>query len=71
MVSQMSPRSTAGSPEPGGTRKRRRTPLACDECRDRKRKCDGVKPVCGACRRRSITACVWNEERVSKMWTNR
>ncbi|KAM6477517.1 aldehyde dehydrogenase family-domain-containing protein [Trichoderma sp. SZMC 28011] len=66
----MSPRSTAGSPEPGGIRKRRRTPLACDECRDRKRKCDGVKPVCGACRRRSITTCVWNEERVSKMWTN-
>ncbi|KAL7908481.1 aldehyde dehydrogenase family domain-containing protein [Trichoderma velutinum] len=66
----MSPRSTAGSPEPGGTRKRRRTPLACDECRDRKRKCDGVKPVCGACRRRSITTCVWNEERVSKVWTN-
>ncbi|KAL6692435.1 fungal-specific transcription factor domain-containing protein [Trichoderma pleuroticola] len=70
MVSQVSPRSTVGSPEPGGTRKRRRTPLACDECRDRKRKCDGVKPVCGACRRRSITTCVWNEERVSKVWTN-
>ncbi|KAM0469872.1 hypothetical protein ACHAPX_010257 [Trichoderma viride] len=70
MVSQMSPRSTAESPQPEGARKRRRTPLACDECRDRKRKCDGVKPVCGACRRRSITICVWNEERVSKGWTN-
>lgn len=70
MVSQMSPRSTAGSPQPEGARKRRRTPLACDECRDRKRKCDGVKPVCGACRRRSIATCVWNEERVSKGWTN-
>ncbi|KKP04921.1 hypothetical protein THAR02_02942 [Trichoderma harzianum] len=66
----MSPRSATGSPEPGGIRKRRRTPLACDEYRDRKRKCDGVKPVCGACRRRSITTCVWNEERVRKMWTN-
>ncbi|KAH6605522.1 c6 transcription factor [Trichoderma cornu-damae] len=60
----------AGSPEPEGGRKRRRTPLACDECRDRKRKCDGVKPVCGACRRRSITACVWNEGRASKGWSN-
>ncbi|KAM0260132.1 hypothetical protein ACHAQJ_002896 [Trichoderma viride] len=67
----MSPRSTVGSPEPeGASCKRRRTPLACDECRERKRKCDGVKPVCGACRRRSITTCVWNEERASKGWTN-
>ncbi|KAH9213109.1 fungal-specific transcription factor domain-containing protein [Leptodontidium sp. 2 PMI_412] len=35
----------------GGERpaKRRKTRLACDECRLKKIKCDGVRPVCAAC----------------------
>lgn len=32
--------------------KRRKTKLACEVCRDRKVRCDGVKPVCGSCSRR-------------------
>ncbi|PVH70042.1 hypothetical protein DL98DRAFT_148992 [Cadophora sp. DSE1049] len=31
---------------------RKRTTLACQECRYRKVKCDGIKPMCGSCRRR-------------------
>ncbi|RSL83981.1 hypothetical protein CEP51_004191 [Fusarium floridanum] len=46
-------KTTADSPDSGAPRKRRRTALACEECRDRKRKCDGVKPICGACRTRA------------------
>ncbi|KAI8680422.1 Zn(2)-C6 fungal-type domain-containing protein [Fusarium keratoplasticum] len=37
-------KTTLDSPDSGAPRKRRRTALACEECRDRKRKCDGVKP---------------------------
>ncbi|KAJ0418596.1 fungal-specific transcription factor domain-containing protein [Aspergillus carlsbadensis] len=56
---------------PGGDRKRRRIAIACNECRDRKRKCDGVKPVCGSCAKRaSATPCVWDEGRNAKGWSN-
>ncbi|CAH0022403.1 unnamed protein product [Clonostachys rhizophaga] len=59
-------------PEPVPPRKRRRTALACEECRDRKRKCDGVKPICGACKGRSTAQCIWKQERNSKgWWSNR
>ncbi|KAK5682727.1 hypothetical protein LTS10_005857 [Elasticomyces elasticus] len=54
----------------GTNNKRRRITLACDECRERKRKCDGVRPVCGACIRRSSPSCVWHTERNSKGWTD-
>ncbi|CUA66994.1 Nitrogen assimilation transcription factor nit-4 [Neurospora crassa OR74A] [Rhizoctonia solani] len=33
--------------------------LACDSCRSRKRKCDGVRPVCGQCRANNHT-CAFN-----------
>lgn len=56
-------KSTAALPEADAQRKRRRTTLACEECRERKRKCDGIKPVCGACARRSAGCCVWNGDR--------
>ncbi|CAK7220258.1 hypothetical protein SCUCBS95973_004098 [Sporothrix curviconia] len=46
-------------------RKRRRTVQACEECRDRKRKCDGVRPVCSSCSRRP-GRCVWNDHRNTK-----
>ncbi|KAL5343980.1 fungal-specific transcription factor domain-containing protein [Aspergillus crustosus] len=54
--------------EPG--RKRRRIALACDECRERKRKCDGIKPVCGTCAKRLSSKCVWDEDRSTKGWSN-
>ncbi|KAM0554916.1 hypothetical protein ACHAPJ_006652 [Fusarium lateritium] len=36
-----------------------RTPQACDACRRRKSKCDGIRPRCKRCASRSIT-CVWS-----------
>ena len=36
--------------------KRARIPLACEECRARKVRCDGTQPVCGACWRRRKTS---------------
>ncbi|KAF4464513.1 zinc finger transcription factor 1 [Fusarium albosuccineum] len=36
-----------------------RTPQACDACRRRKSKCDGIRPRCRRCTSRSIT-CVWS-----------
>ncbi|KAJ5118413.1 fungal-specific transcription factor domain-containing protein [Penicillium atrosanguineum] len=54
------------SHELDGPRKRHRTAIACDDCRERKRKCDGIKPVCGACSKRPFPDCVWNEERNTK-----
>ncbi|KAI0088372.1 hypothetical protein BDY19DRAFT_195083 [Irpex rosettiformis] len=32
----------------------RRTPMACQFCRGRKLKCDGLKPSCSNCNRRSL-----------------
>ncbi|KAL4264023.1 Zn(2)-C6 fungal-type domain-containing protein [Pleurotus pulmonarius] len=32
----------------------RRTPMACQFCRGRKLKCDGVRPTCGNCNRRGF-----------------
>ncbi len=37
----------ASSPAPPP--KRRKRPLACDQCRNRKVGCDGVRPACGMC----------------------
>ncbi|KAH8804474.1 fungal-specific transcription factor domain-containing protein [Xylogone sp. PMI_703] len=36
-------------------RRRRKVSLACEACRARKIKCDGVIPVCGTCKRRRNT----------------
>ncbi|KAK5218983.1 hypothetical protein LTR72_008165 [Exophiala xenobiotica] len=35
-------------------RKRRKIALACNQCRARKTRCDGVKPVCGECSQRVV-----------------
>lgn len=47
--------------------KRRKTLMACEYCRTRKTKCDGRRPVCGACAKRGWTPdrCVWryNDEK--------
>ncbi|PBK68403.1 hypothetical protein ARMSODRAFT_202633 [Armillaria solidipes] len=36
----------------------RRTPMACEFCRGRKMKCDGLRPSCANCERRQI-ACTY------------
>ena len=33
-------------------RVRKRAAIACEECRMRKRRCDGAAPACGACMKR-------------------
>lgn len=33
--------------------RRRKAAIACDPCRNRKHRCDGVQPVCGSCSKRS------------------
>ncbi|KAJ5788180.1 hypothetical protein N7457_003170 [Penicillium paradoxum] len=44
--------------------RRRKIALACESCRDKKVRCDGMKPVCGPCARRSYTVdqCVYKLE---------
>ncbi|KXG54657.1 Transcription factor [Penicillium griseofulvum] len=52
-------------PPKGGIAKReprrRKIALACESCRDKKVRCDGIKPICGPCTRRSYTVgqCVY------------
>lgn len=46
---------------------RKRAALACDECRVRKRRCDGVIPACGGCTRRRST-CVYSSEVEARAW---
>ncbi|ROT35470.1 hypothetical protein SODALDRAFT_353155 [Sodiomyces alkalinus F11] len=41
-----------------GKRKRITTHLACNACRGRKTRCDGNRPICGACQKRS-TECLY------------
>ncbi|KAK2599993.1 hypothetical protein QQS21_005295 [Conoideocrella luteorostrata] len=50
---------------PGKERQRRRKiSLACEPCRERKSRCDGVKPICSTCQRRllGLERCVYKLE---------
>lgn len=43
--------------------KRRKLQLACTQCRDRKTRCDGGRPVCSTCDRRGkAAACVYEQD---------
>jgi len=48
----------------GDIPRRRKTALACESCREKKVRCDGLKPICGPCERRSypIDRCVYKIE---------
>ncbi|OQE43137.1 hypothetical protein PENCOP_c003G04534 [Penicillium coprophilum] len=46
---------------------RHRVTLACEECRARKRRCDGATPACGGCVKR-ISVCVYASEIQAKEW---
>lgn len=53
-----------------------RVARACDNCRSRKKKCDGDKPVCGQCAGSELVSCVYSEsknvrERKELKWTAR
>ena len=42
--------------------KRRKVPLACTSCRDRKTRCDGQRPCCSTCKKRGIGSnCLYEE----------
>ncbi|KAK0183701.1 hypothetical protein F5146DRAFT_965740 [Armillaria mellea] len=43
----------------------RRTPMACEFCRGRKMKCDGIRPSCVNCEKRQI-ACTYHPVNASK-----
>ncbi|OZJ01593.1 hypothetical protein BZG36_05466 [Bifiguratus adelaidae] len=45
--------------------KRQKVSLACQECRNRKSKCDGVRPICGSClsKKQPESACVYEPDR--------
>ncbi|KAJ5160993.1 hypothetical protein N7492_006385 [Penicillium capsulatum] len=51
--------------------KRRKVTVACDHCRARKVRCDGVQPVCGPCNRRSEdrARCIYTGELEKKRAT--
>ncbi|KAJ5258185.1 hypothetical protein N7524_009741, partial [Penicillium chrysogenum] len=57
-VKQMPPKGGITKREPP---RRRKIALACESCRDKKVRCDGIKPICGPCARRSYTVdqCVY------------
>jgi hypothetical protein len=40
-----------------------RVPRACDECRSRKLKCDGDRPICGQCAKADLQDCVYSESK--------
>ncbi|KAH7038961.1 fungal-specific transcription factor domain-containing protein [Macrophomina phaseolina] len=48
---------------------RKRTALACEECRVRKRRCDGAIPACGGCAKR-LSECVYSAEIETRAWHN-
>ncbi|CAG7951477.1 unnamed protein product [Penicillium salamii] len=52
---------TRGGIQKRETPRRRKIALACESCRDKKVRCDGEKPICGPCVRRSYTVeqCVY------------
>lgn len=43
--------------------KRRKLQIACTQCRDRKTRCDGARPVCSTCDRRGkASACAYEQD---------
>ncbi|KAI9101074.1 fungal-specific transcription factor domain-containing protein [Phlyctochytrium arcticum] len=50
--------------------KRKRVYQACDQCRKRKYKCDGVRPTCSTCEKSSLK-CEWSERRGTLPTTTR
>ncbi|KAJ5614870.1 hypothetical protein N7528_008524 [Penicillium herquei] len=49
--------------------KRRKIAVACDDCRMKKVRCDGVQPVCGPCSKRPRPTCVYTGELEKKRAT--
>lgn len=58
MPSPTATTSTRRRPTSERLSQRKRAPIACQFCRIRKTRCDGVKPVCGFCQHHDAQ-CVW------------
>ncbi|KAK4199005.1 putative transcriptional activator [Triangularia verruculosa] len=56
-------------PAPKRPAVRKRAPLACEECRTRKRRCDGALPYCSGCKKR-LSRCVYLADIQEKAWQN-
>ncbi|KAF9701168.1 hypothetical protein EKO04_000294 [Ascochyta lentis] len=57
------PATQPRSPPPSGpSSKRKRVSVACNECRQKRIGCDGVRPACAACHRRDRRCVYMNEE---------
>ncbi|KAK0701112.1 hypothetical protein B0T21DRAFT_353866 [Apiosordaria backusii] len=54
-------------PAPKRPAVRKRVPLACEECRTRKRRCDGALPYCSGCKKR-LSNCVYLADVQEKAW---
>ncbi|OAX83927.1 hypothetical protein ACJ72_01718 [Emergomyces africanus] len=55
-----------GHSQPSPTGERQRVSHACDPCRKRKSKCDGLRPVCSRCRDQEVT-CVYLDGKREKL----
>ncbi|PGH30796.1 hypothetical protein GX50_06424 [[Emmonsia] crescens] len=55
-----------GQNQPSPTSERQRVSHACDPCRKRKSKCDGLRPVCSRCRDQEVT-CVYLDGKREKL----
>lgn len=49
---------------------RKRAAAACEECRARKRKCDGNFPACGGCSKR-LSQCVYSSKAEAWEWNQK
>jgi hypothetical protein len=55
---------TFTSADQGRYRRQYKDALACEDCRRRKRKCDGARPICGTCaKRKSTVPCTYTSRR--------
>lgn len=65
---QQQPQQPSSSPNKSRPTKRQKVSLACQECRDRKIKCDGARPTCGPCvkKKKPEGTCVYEPERARR-----
>lgn len=64
-ITAMNTRESTGSNLNQPPTKRRKLQIACTQCRDRKTRCDGARPVCSTCDRRGkAAACVYEQDEI-------
>lgn len=68
LAQQPQPQQPSSSTNKSRPTKRQKVSLACQECRDRKIKCDGARPTCGPClkKKKPEGTCVYEPERARR-----